>query len=61
MDKLQILLRFDDICPTMNWEMWGKAKILLDEYGVKALLGVIPDCQDEDLKITPPSRLLGIY
>lgn len=50
----KILLRFDDICPTMNWEQWGRAKQLMDEAGVTALLGVIPDCQDPDLQIDEP-------
>ena len=50
----KVLLRFDDICPTMNWEQWGRAKQLMDEVGVIALLGVIPDCQDPDLLIDKP-------
>lgn len=50
----KILLRFDDICPTMNWEQWYKAKRLLDENGATALLGVIPDNQDLDLLIDEP-------
>ena len=54
MKKLKILLRFDDICPTMNWEQWDRAKQLMDEKGVTALLGVIPDCQDPDLNIDKP-------
>lgn len=53
MDR-KILLRFDDICPTMNWELWGKAQAILDAANVKALLGVIPDNQDPDLKIDKP-------
>ena len=48
---LKILIRFDDICPTMNWEQWRKAKKLLDDKGLVALLGVVPDCQDPDLMI----------
>ena len=54
MEKNKILLRFDDICPTMNWEQWDRAKQLMDEKGVIALLGVIPDCQDPDLNIDKP-------
>lgn len=54
MEKQKILLRFDDICPTMNWEQWNKAISLLDKVGVKALVGVIPDCQDPDLRINVP-------
>ena len=50
----KILIRFDDICPTMNWEQWGKAKKLLDEVHICALIGVVPDCQDPDLHIDEP-------
>lgn len=52
--KSKILIRFDDICPTMNWEQWNKAKSMLDKFGAKALLGVVPDCQDPDLMIDEP-------
>jgi predicted deacetylase len=51
-----ILLRFDDICPTMNWEQWEKAKVLMDSVGVKALLGVIPNNCDPDLLIDEPRK-----
>lgn len=54
MSKRKILLRFDDICPTMNWEQWGKAKEMMDEAGVTAMLGVVPDCTDPDLMIDSP-------
>lgn len=52
---MKILLRFDDICPTMNWNQWDIAKKIMDKAGVTALLGVIPDCQDPDLKIDEPN------
>ena len=54
MNKRKILLRFDDICPTMNWKQWNKAKSLLDSIGATALLGVIPNNQDPDLLINEP-------
>lgn len=38
-----ILVRFDDICPTMNWEQWNRAVTVLERYNVKPLIGVIPD------------------
>lgn len=53
-NKRKILLRFDDICPTMNWAQWDRAKALLDNRGATALLGVIPDNQDSALKIDEP-------
>ena len=50
-----VLLRFDDICPTMNWELWERAMSLLEKSGSpKVLLGVIPDCKDPDLMIDEP-------
>lgn len=47
----KILLRFDDICPMMNWAQWEKAKKMLDAKGVTALLGVVPNCKDPELQI----------
>jgi predicted deacetylase len=49
-----ILLRFDDICPTMNYYEFNRALEIMDSIGVKALLGVIPDCKDPDLLIEKP-------
>lgn len=54
MKKIKILIRFDDICPTMNWELWNKAYELLDQYDVKPLIGVIPACEDPDLLLDTP-------
>lgn len=54
MSKRKILLRFDDICPTMNWVQWERAKQMMDKAGVTALLGVVPDCTDPDLMIDAP-------
>ena len=49
--KRKILIRFDDLCPTMDWEQWNKAVSIIDDYQVHPLVGVIPNCQDPDLKI----------
>lgn len=49
--KVKILIRFDDLCPTMDWTQWRRAKEVLDSIRVTALLGVIPDNQDPELKI----------
>lgn len=59
--NIKILLRFDDFCPTMNWEQWRKAKKLMDNAGVTALIGVIPDCKDPDLQIDPPKEDFWCY
>lgn len=50
----RILIRFDDICPTMDFHQFQIAMELMDKYNVKPLLGVIPDCQDSDLMIEEP-------
>lgn len=47
----KILIRFDDICPTMNYEQWNKADKILQKYKIKPLLGVIPECKDPELQI----------
>lgn len=47
----KILIRFDDICPTMDYEQWSKAVDIIDKYNIKPLLGVIPCCEDRDLFI----------
>lgn len=46
---MKIAVRMDDITPDMDWERFLAFKGLLDEYGVKPLLGVVPDNQDENL------------
>ena len=51
MSKRKILIRFDDICPTMDFEQFERALLILKKYKVSALLGVIPDCRDKDLQI----------
>lgn len=51
MKRIYILIRFDDICPTMNFKQFSRALKVLRKKGVKPLLGVIPDCKDPDLQI----------
>ena len=37
-----LLIRMDDICENMNWELMEKCELLFDKYKIKPLLGVIP-------------------
>ena len=39
-------IRFDDLCPTMNREQFGRALAVLERCGVKPLIGIIPDNRD---------------
>lgn len=49
-------IRLDDITPDMNWEKFNKAKAMFDQYGIKPLIGVVPDNQDETLTIESKSE-----
>lgn len=44
--KRNYLIRLDDACPTMNRDRWGRIEALLDKYGIKPMVGVIPHNED---------------
>lgn len=52
--KARYPIRFDDICPTMNWSVWARIEPLLNEFGVTPILAVVPDNQDPHLNVEPP-------
>ncbi len=43
---MKIAIRLDDISYDMNWEKFLRFKRLLDNHGIKPLIGVIPDNGD---------------
>ena len=43
------LVRFDDICPTMDWDSWDKVEKVLISEGIRPILAVVPDNRDENL------------
>ena len=45
------IMRLDDAATKMDTENWSRMEELLDEYNVKPLVGVIPDCQDSMMDI----------
>lgn len=45
------LIRFDDICPKMNWEYWGQLEDLFDKYSIRPIVAVIPDNRDNSLNL----------
>jgi predicted deacetylase len=51
MSRARYLIRFDDICPSMNWETWERIEALLDNHGVRPLLAVVPDNRDPSLVV----------
>ncbi len=54
MTEARYILRFDDICPTMNWAVWDEIEKHLRFHNVCPILAVIPDNQDPTLAIDPP-------
>lgn len=51
--KRQYLIRLDDACPTMDATQWQRMEDMLDRYGVKPLVGVIPHNEDSLQQIAP--------
>lgn len=51
--KNQYLLRLDDACPTMDREKWERIEDLLDRYGIKPMVGVIPHNEDSKQEVSP--------
>ena len=55
MTNPQYLLRFDDICPTMNWRVWEEIESVLVQRQLKPVLAVVPDNQDPVLQVDAPA------
>lgn len=45
------LIRLDDACPTMDAAKWQRMEDILDRYGVRPMVGVIPNNNDPKQKI----------
>lgn len=56
MSKATYLVRFDDICPTMDWETWNKIEKVLVTEGIKPIMAVVPDNKDEKLKFAEENK-----
>ena len=52
----QYILRFDDICPTMNWRVWAEIEAVLVQRQLKPVLAVVPDNQDPVLQVDRPAE-----
>ena len=50
----QYLIRLDDACPTMCSSKWKEMFRILDLYGVKPMVGIIPDNKDPEQEIDEP-------
>lgn len=45
----QYVIRLDDACEKRDVEKWDRIERILDKYGVKPIVGIIPNCQDPDM------------
>lgn len=43
------VMRLDDACPHWDAEKWARMEDLLDKYGIKPLVGLIPAVEDPEL------------
>ena len=43
----KIIVRFDDICPNIDWEKFLYIKTKIQDLGIRSLLGVIPENKDK--------------
>lgn len=51
MQKNTYLIRLDDACPYMDAKKWQRIEDILDKYGVKPLVGIIPANADPETMI----------
>lgn len=51
--RARYLIRFDDICPTMNWTIWAQVEQILCAHHVRPILAVVPDNKDPKLQVAP--------
>jgi len=51
---VRYLLRFDDICPTMNWDTWEHIERALVGLDLKPIVAVVPDNRDPFLEVGAP-------
>lgn len=52
---VKYLVRFDDICDTMNWRIWEKLEKIFLENDIKPILAVVPDNRDKKLMADTPA------
>lgn len=51
------LMRLDDASEKMDIALWARMEAMLDKYGIKPLVGVIPHCEDPMMNKYPEDAL----
>jgi len=55
--KTKYLIRLDDACPYMDTKKWQRIEKILDEYGVKPMVGIIPANADPKTMIESENHM----
>ena len=50
----QYLVRLDDACPTMDAMKWKRMEDILDQHGIRPMVGIIPNNKDCKMKVDSP-------
>lgn len=50
---MKVTVRMDDITPDMDWKSFTAFEKLFEKYGIRPLLGIVPDNRDEKLSVDP--------
>ena len=53
------MLRFDDICPTMDWKAWDALEKAMDDECIRPIVAVIPDNKDPEFNVGPANPAFG--
>lgn len=54
--EIQYLIRLDDACPTMDAKKWQRMEDILDKYGIKPMVGIIPYNEDPKTMRNEPDK-----
>lgn len=54
--KNYYLVRLDDACPNMDKDKWQRVEDILDKYGIKPLVGIIPANSDPKTMLEPEDK-----
>jgi len=51
--RARYVLRFDDFCPTMAWGRFQRFLPVIEEFGIRPILAVVPENRDPELDVWP--------
>lgn len=50
---MKYLVRLDDACPYMDKKKWNQVEVILNRYGIKPMVGIIPNNEDPVTMVAP--------